>query len=123
MSDKPEFPEREKDGCTWCGTVLSVYNNDGSLNTGASQAAQAHHADNMVSCPATPTRIPDKERTVDKGTGSLVGEYVNKVASSKGLSDSEKEALGEAIAEQVETQVAALFAIHDAPTPYVPPNG
>lgn len=72
---KVEFPERESDGCTHCGTVLSVFNNDGSPDVAASEAAQAAHAAN-ASCPATPTTIfANSKRGVDKKSGRLEGEY------------------------------------------------
>lgn len=73
---KVAFPDREDDGCTHCGMVLSVYNErTGELNVEASEAAQAAHAAN-VGCPATPNFTdPNAVRKVDKKTGKLDGEY------------------------------------------------
>lgn len=72
---KVEFPEREDDGCTYCGMVLSVTNRDGSFNVEASEAAQRAHQNN-TGCQATPNYVdPTTERKIDPKTGRLDGEY------------------------------------------------
>jgi hypothetical protein len=94
MANEPGFPERADDGCTWCGTVLLIFNKDGSVDESASNAQQQVHQ--TKACVANPS--------------SEYAEYVNKPVRSKGLSESE-------ISELVEKRIAAIFAERDAATP------
>lgn len=75
-----EFPDREDDGCTHCGSILAIYDNAGNFMASESEAAQAAHTRDYASCAATPILATDFDkatglRKVDKKTGKLAGEY------------------------------------------------
>lgn len=71
----PDYPEREKDGCTHCGAILTIRDDVGNVNFAASEAAQQRHMENR-SCVATPNFVdPTEARKVDPKTGKIAGEY------------------------------------------------